>query len=379
MTNRELMQGLLTTGKTPYVPMWLMGFEGRELLHKIIPAELIHDVYEEYPVEGEYGFAPMGPERLEKAVRLNEYIHGCALAIGNGAGAAFGHGGPGEFNKKVIERNADGFKVEYETGAKKLINFHPHYTHTYEHPVTCEEDLPNLRLPDPHDPARYAGFAQDVAWAKEHGQWTVAYVNGIFSACHYFVLDYQEFMMDLLVEPELCNAILEKVGSWTVAVAEELCKAGVDCVAFCDDLGSGQSMLISPELYREFIKPWHKKLCDTVHAHGAVVHMHSHGAIMPILEDIVEIGVDILNPVDPDDKMPIDQVKEILGDKVVICGGMDKHFWDWDSAAKRAFLEKLFAKAKAWGRFILMDSGGVPGNVTEEEFRDFLEMYTELR
>ena len=158
-----------------------------------------------------------------------------------------------------------------------------------------------------------------------------------------------------------------------------MCEAGVDCIGFCDDLGSGQSLLMSPSLYREFFWPWHKKLCDLVHEHGAVVHMHSHGAVMPILRDIASAGIDILNPLDPDDQMPMAEVREAVGPKVVLCGGMNKHFFDWSKDDQVEHLRSVIACGRKHGPHILMDSGGIPDSVTRPWFDWFLVTSRELR
>ena len=179
---------------------------------------------------------------------FNDHIDRCAFPVGWGANAAFGHAGPGEINKRVIEIQDDFFIVQYETGARKEIRFHPHNVRLFDMPVWDRSDLESLQLPDPDDPGRYAGFAEDVAWAKAQGEWTVGWVNGFFSGVHYFLRDYAEFLADLASDREFAGALIEKLGNWTLSAARHLCEAGVDCIGFCDDLGSGT--FFSPTTYR---------------------------------------------------------------------------------------------------------------------------------
>ena len=172
---------------------------------------------------------------------------------------------------------------------------------------------------------------------------------------------------------------MNRLGEWNLAAARMMCEAGVDCVGLCDDLGSGQAMLISPSIYRELFMPWHRRLCDLVHEYKAVVHLHSHGAILPIAADLAEAGFDILNPVDPDDRMPLADVRELVGPKMVLCGGMSKYFFEWSLDDQARSLEHVVASGRRNGPHLLMDAGGIPENVTKPRFDNFLSVSRELR
>ena len=373
------MQALLAGDQPDVTPQWLMAFANHHLAENLTPPETHYRGYSDYPLEGAYPRGPMGPELLAREQAFNEYIDRCAFPVGWGANAAFGHGGPGEFSPTAIESDDAHVILEYETGAKKEIRFQPHNQHTFYLPVRDAGDLDALELPDPEDPRRYEGLAEDVAWAKDRGLWTIGWVNGLFSAVHYFLREYQEFLMDLILNVDLARALLEKVGQWNLAAARKLCEAGVDCVGLCDDLGSGEAMLMSPDTCRELVLPWHRRLCEAVHECGAVVHLHSHGAILPVAADLAEAGVDILNPIDPDDKMPMEEVRQAVGPKVVLCGGMNKHFFDWSKDEQAAHLRQVVQDGRRLGPHILMDSGGLPQNVTPPWFDWFRQTSRAIR
>jgi len=373
------MQALVAGEIVPHTLQWLMAFVNVRLMERLVPEELHYHGYSEYPEEGCYPFTSMGDERLSKELGFNLHIDRCVFPVGWGANAAFGHAGPGEFNTRVIEKHDAYMVVQYETGAKKEIRFRPHNVKIFDLPVKQESDLERLELPEPADSKRYDGFAEDVAWAKAHGEWTIGWVNGFFSGVHYFLRDYAQFLMDLMLNPDFARALIEKLGNWTLCAAEKMCEAGVDCIGFCDDLGSEQATLFRPELYREFFWPWHKKLCDLAHSFDALVHMHSHGAILPILPDIAAAGIDILNPLDPDEHMRMAEVREALGPNVVLCGGMNKHFFDWAKDEQVAHLRQVVASGREYGPHILMDSGGIPDSVTRPWFEWFLETSREIR
>ena len=378
MTRRDAMQSLLAGRSLPHALQWIMSLSD-SLAGRILPPEVHGGGMDRYPKEDEYPFGPMGPERLCREQRFNEHIDRCAFPVGWGANAAFGHGGPGEFNFRQIASDETRVIQQFETGAKREVRFSPHFVHMLDMPVQSPEDLNRLRLPDPNDPARYAGLAADVAWAKARGEWTIAWLNGFFSGVHLFLRDYAEFFMDLAGEPEFAQRLIATVGEWNLAAARRICATGVDCIGLCDDLGSERAMLFSPKMYREMIWPWHKRLCDLCHAAGVRVHLHSHGAILPVVPLLAEAGFDILNPLDPDDGMPLEQTRHAAGERMVLCGGMDKHFWDWPLDRQRDCLADLIKRSRKCEPFILMDSGGVPDNVTRERFAAFLAMSREAR
>ena len=379
MNNREIMKALLAGEHIGFTPQWFMAFESVSLVKKLMPSEHYYDGYAEYPEEGEYGFGPIGAELLKREKGFNKYIERCAFPVGWGANAAFGHCGPGEYNKQVIEKFEDHFIVEYETGVRREVRLSPHFVHIYDHPVQSELQTDKVILPDPLKKERYEGIKQDILWAKQNGEWTVAWINGFFSAIHYFFREYTGFFMDFIDNPRGIKKIIEKNGKWTLEAARMLCESGVDCIGFCDDLGSGRSLLVSPEIYKEFIWPWHRKLCELAHSYGVKIHMHSHGAILPILRDIAEAGIDILNPIDPDEFMDLELVREAVGRRMVLCGGMDKHFFDWGRDEKALFLKNIVKNGRIYGPHILMDSGGIPDTVTKEEFDWLLVASAEIR
>ena len=95
-------------------------------------------------------------------------------------------------------------------------------------------------------------------------------------------------------------------------------------VSFADDLGSMQQGLITPDLWRKFYKPSYKKYCDLIHEGGAKSWMHSDGAIDEIIPDLIEVGLDILDPVQAE-CVDIEAVAPVVKGRLVIWGGMDSH------------------------------------------------------
>ena len=368
MTNREWVKGILAGDKSLPVGQNWMGYFNGEAARKLTPSNCHYEPMWLYDCGDEFETNALGRAALDGMIAFNEYTDRCLAALGRGANISFGHGGPGEFVCRVIERSENSLVAEYETGVRAKVQFDPHFYHSYDHPVKAADDLAALSLPDAGDDRRYAGFAADAEYLRSTGQYVTGSLNGFFSGIHYFVMDYAETLMALIADCELINAILDRLGEWNVTAAGKMVEAGADCIVLCDDLGSKLNLLMSPEQYRSFFKPWHRKVCERVHQLGGTVHLHSHGAITPILDDIAECGFDFVNPFDPEEGHDIEEVLRKYSEAFVVCGGFSTSFWQLDSGKQEEYLDRMGELGRRYGRFIFMDSGGVPDTVSKEDY-----------
>lgn len=138
-----------------------------------------------------------------------------------------------------------------------------------------------------------------------------------------------EFLMDLLINPDLCHRMLDHLFRFFLEVFDLFLDAVgpyVNIVEFGDDLGAQSSLLISPAAYREFIKPRHKALFAFIKSKAphVKIFLHTDGAIFNLIPDLIEVGVDILNPVQTSAKgMEPARLKETYGGKIVFHGAVE--------------------------------------------------------
>lgn len=379
MTKREWIRAILKGERGIPVAQDWMGFFNSESAKRLTPPAYHYDAMWWYDVPDNFDMSAMGTDQLDRMIAFNNHTGRCFSCLGKGANISFGHGGPGEFFVRIRERQNNRFIAEFETGVQAEIHLHPHFYHSFNHPVKTRDDLNRLELPDPADPERYRGFEKDVAYLKSKGEYVLASLNGFFSGLHYFFMEYQDVLLTFLTDPGLIQAMLDRLGNWNLTAAEKMVKAGADCITFCDDLGSKESMLFSPEMYRDFIKPWHQKLCNRVHDLGGTVHLHTHGAIQPVLNDLVECGFDFINPFDPEEGWDIEAVLRDYSDKFVVVGGFPTKFWYWPADRQHAYMEKMAGLGRKYGRLIFMDSGGVPEDVSRADFERISKVSREVR
>jgi uroporphyrinogen decarboxylase len=137
----------------------------------------------------------------------------------------------------------------------------------------------------------------------------------------------QEFLIDLALNPELPAYIMSRLTEVYVENTRrvlELAGDRLDMVYFYDDVATQASLMISPDTWRELVRPHHARLIEVAHAHGVPVMYHCDGAIYPLIGELIELGVELLNPIQPDAKgMEADRLKEEFGDRLSFHGGVD--------------------------------------------------------
>ena len=141
-----------------------------------------------------------------------------------------------------------------------------------------------------------------------------------------FLRRIDNFLMDLLLEPEKVEALLDALMERRLATLKKVCDAVgdvADIVRFGDDLGTDQGPFMQPELYRTLFKPRHRILCDYVHKHSSMhTFLHSCGSIDLLIPDLMEVGFEILNPVQTNARgMDPERLKRDFGKDVTFWGG----------------------------------------------------------
>lgn len=190
-------------------------------------------------------------------------------------------------------------------------------------------DLERHPWPDPDDPGLTRGLREKALKLRETTGCAIALntPDAIYAPCQR-LRGFGEFMGDMLASPAFAEGLLARVTDVNVrklVAALKVVGDIVDIVEFPDDLGYQQQLQMSPSLYRRLIKPYHKKLVEAIKAHSkAKVFLHSDGSLYPVIKDLIEIGIDILNPVQTTAKdMQSDRLKREFGKDLTFWGAID--------------------------------------------------------
>lgn len=138
------------------------------------------------------------------------------------------------------------------------------------------------------------------------------------------LLGMESLCFKIFDEPELVEAVCQKVGLFYVGLTKTFCDFScMKLVWGADDMGFRSGTLVSPDFLRERILPWHKKCADIAHEHGRVYLLHSCGNLEQIMDDLIdEVGIDAKHSYE-DIIMPATQAKQRYGDRLGILGGID--------------------------------------------------------
>jgi uroporphyrinogen decarboxylase len=179
--------------------------------------------------------------------------------------------------------------------------------------------------------------------------------------------------MDMAADREFAQALLERITATLDGLMQRALEAGgryFDLVELPgDDYASNTGLLVSPAMFRRFIKPCLKRLVDTIKGFNPAlkVMLHSDGAITALLPDLIEIGVDMVHPLEPLPATDLPAVKARFGDRLAFLGGIDI------SHAMPGRLEDVIAEARlritqlaAGGGYILAPANHLQADVPPE-------------
>jgi len=152
------------------------------------------------------------------------------------------------------------------------------------------DQLKDLRFPDYDDPVRYEGMR--AAFARETERFRLAFVPGWVFASSRYLRKMEIYFADLVLHRDKIDELHEMVSTLFEAVIRLCAAAGADGIFFCEDLGTQDRLLMSPGMWRDIFAPHYRRLCDTAHACGLKVLMHSCGYNWELLDDLIEVGID---------------------------------------------------------------------------------------
>lgn len=191
------------------------------------------------------------------------------------------------------------------------------------------EDLAEYPWPDLGHPSRFEGLRESARAIQEAGYAVVA-LSGVSPFEYAYMLrGVERWFTDLAEDPGFAHALLRTLTDRMRAGVEGLLdEAGafIDVIVVGDDLGSQAAPLISPAMYRRLVKPYHAELLAAIRERSrAKIFYHSDGDVYPLLDDLIEIGVDILNPVQVSAAEMGDtaRLKREYGDRLSFCGAID--------------------------------------------------------
>ena len=194
------------------------------------------------------------------------------------------------------------------------------------------DDLQRYPWPDPRDERRFKGLREEAEFKWKNTPYAIIakmpnHVYGVLTQSIY-LRGMENFFVDLMMNKEFASELMERVLQYHLGLYERyLEEVGkfINIFHTADDLGTQAGPYFSQDLYREMIKPKEKRLMDLIRGKTeAKILYHCDGAITTFIDDLIEIGVDILNPVQPLPKLEPLMLKETFGRRLSFHGGIDQ-------------------------------------------------------
>jgi uroporphyrinogen decarboxylase len=191
-----------------------------------------------------------------------------------------------------------------------------------ERPALARPSLAGYQFPDLTTPQH---FAHLDAWIEQHAErFRIVQLGMMFFERSWFMRGMQNLMMDFHLHPAFVHELLDGLELLCASVIDRLLRDfgdRIDAIGMSEDYGSQKSMMISPASWREFIKPRLARLVGKIRGAGKQAYIHSCGHILPVIGDLVEIGVTMLQPIQPE-AMDIFEVKRRFGRDLCLLGGI---------------------------------------------------------
>ncbi len=211
------------------------------------------------------------------------------------------------------------------------------------------------------------------SWRK-NGAWITASFWFGFDVTHSWMVGTERVLMAMITDPEWVSDMFNHMLEMDLALFQQVWDEGYefDEIHWPDDMGYKLSQFFSVNMYRDLVKPVHKKAADWAHEKGVKVKLHSCGDIRPFVPDLVDLGIDMLNPLEV--KAGVDPIalKREYGDRLAFHGGLNAVLYD-DIDVMIAEMERVVPLMKENGGYIIGSDHSVPDSVSLSDFQRFME------
>ena len=250
------------------------------------------------------------------------------------------------------------------------------FTEIVNFPLSGDKSkLDRFQIPDPHEKSRYDDFKKSK---NEYGKdkWLIGSSQiSIFEAAWY-LRGMDQLLMDMVTDPDYVHALMDKVMQFPLVVSQKYIELGADMVWFGDDVSMQSGMMMSLDMWRTFLKPRYAVLfaaCKKLNPSIKIAY-HSCGNCETILDDMIEIGLDVLNPLQP---MAIDpfKIKKRYGNRLALFGGLcvQQTMPRGSVNEVKKAVRKLKMEAGAGGDYILSPAHHIQADTPLENILAFYE------
>jgi uroporphyrinogen decarboxylase len=186
-------------------------------------------------------------------------------------------------------------------------------------PCLKQPKLTGYAFPNPHEEGRFTSLG---AWCpKQRGHYRIIWVGDLWERAT-FMRGMEDLLLDVMVNTGFVEELLDRLTAYILQTMDLLlARFEFEAIAVSDDYGAQNAMVVSPSHWRRLIKPCLNRIYSMAKIHRRQIFHHSCGNITPIIGDLIDLGLDILHPIQPE-AMDIHRLKKEDGKDVTVCGGI---------------------------------------------------------
>lgn len=286
------------------------------------------------------------------------------------------------FESKTIEETEE-YRI-YTTGWGATRRSWKHATSTPEHISYKIVDRDSWeeakkRIQPTRDRVNWEHLKNNYKTWREKDYWIQAGLTFGYDITHANIVGMERLLIAMIEEPEWCMDMYSYLLEVNLSLLDMIWDEGYhfDSIHWCDDMGYKGTQFFSLKVYREVLKPYQKRAIEWAHEKGIKAHLHSCGNINAFVPELVEIGLDALNPLEVKAGMDPVQLKKDFGDKLVFRGGINAVLWDKPDEIK-AEMEKVVPTMKESGGYIFSSDHSIPDSVSFQDFTQIVALAKKL-
>ena len=223
------------------------------------------------------------------------------------------------------------------------------------HPLQNWDDWQHYKFPDPKALWRWdvTEIKAKIKISRKFNKYIIGYAGNLFEKIQW-LRGFENTMFDIGLNPEIIKKLCDRITEYILLTVEELTKFNINGILLSDDWGTQKSLMVSPDIWRKLFKPYYKKIFNFIHDKNCDVHFHTDGNTIEIIPDLIEIGVDVLNP--QLSAMDLEELGKIVKGNVCIRTDIDRQYMlvRATSQEMNQYIEKVL-------KLLGLKSGGIIG------------------
>lgn len=239
--------------------------------------------------------------------------------------------------------------------------------------LISQDNINSYRFPDPENPGRYEDFKSLIE--KHNDKFVIAQIGFSLFERAWTLAGMENILMAMVAEPAFVHDLLDRILDYNMKVIEHACAYDIDGMLFGDDWGQQTGLIMGPQLWREFIASRVKEMYQYVKSKGKYVMIHSCGKVDEIFPDLIEAGLDVFNPFQPE-VMNVFEIKKKYGNKLSFYGGISTQktlpYGTVDET--REAVRRMLYEVGRNGGYIAAPAHAIPGDAKPENIAAMIEV-----